>query len=493
MIDYETYCKIKALQKQNLRSTQIAALVHKHVDTIRYWIKEDNYHQRKTIQRASILDPFKEKIKSWLEKYPYSSVQIYQNLLELNYEGGLTTVRNYVRKVRPPKQKGFLTLSFRPGECAQVDWGQYGTIPVGSTRRKLHFFVMVLCHSRMMYLEFTLLERMEHFLTCHENAFRFFGAVPESVMVDNLKSAVLTRLVGQDPVFNRRYLDFANHYGFIIRACNVGKGNEKGRVENAVGYVKKNFLGGLNIADFSSLQPAAQQWVDTTANVRIHATTQKKPIGLFDEEKNACRQLPHTPYDCGTIITARVTNQFRVVVDTNRYSVPAEYSKELVTIKLYPDRLCIYQDNKFVARHVRSYDRNQNFEHPDHPKELLQQRKRAREQTLYKRFLALSNKADDYYKQLQQRRMNPLHHIRKIVALSEQYGKDKVSLALEDAFTFQAFSCEYIANILEQRERKMPEPGPLHLTRRQDLLELDIETPDLSVYDKKGDEDEQKK
>jgi hypothetical protein len=89
--------------------------------------------------------------------------------------------------------------------------------------------------------------------------------------------------------------------------------------------------------------------------------------------------------------------------------------------------------------------------------------------------------------------MNPLHHIRKIVALSEQYGKDKVSLALEDAFTFQAFSCEYIANILEQRERKMPEPGPLHLTRRQDLLELDIETPDLSVYDKKGDEDEQKK
>ena len=112
---------------------------------------------------------------------------------------------------------------------------------------------MVLCYSRMMYVEFTVSQTMEHFLTCHQNAFEFFGSVPKRVMVDNLKSAVLRRILGRPPVFNPKYLDFANHYGFAITPCNVGKGNEKGRVENAVGYVKKNFLAGLDIPTLSPL------------------------------------------------------------------------------------------------------------------------------------------------------------------------------------------------------------------------------------------------
>jgi len=100
---------------------------------------------------------------------------------------------------------------------------------------------------------------MEHFLACHQHAFEYFGAVPHKVMVDNLKSAVLRRALGEAPVLNPTYADFAAHYGFRIVPCNVGKGNEKGRVENGVGYVKKNFLAGLDIADFSVLNPAAKQ------------------------------------------------------------------------------------------------------------------------------------------------------------------------------------------------------------------------------------------
>lgn len=493
MIDYETYCKITQLHQNHLRPSQIATMLNIHEQTVRRWLHEESYHQRKRVKRASKLDPFKPQIQRWLEKYPYSSAQIFQRLQECGYPGGITILRDYVKMVRPAKEKGFLTLSFSPGECAQVDWGQYGTVAVGSTRRKLSFFVMVLCYSRMMYLEFTLMERMEHFLTCHENAFRFFGAVPQAVMVDNLKCAVLKRFVGQKPVFNRRYLDFSNHYGFSIRACGVGKGNEKGRVENAVGYVKKNFLAGLDIPDFSSIHAAAQKWIDTIANVRIHATTHKQPAVLFETEKQALRSLPENTFDCATINPVRATNQFRVVVDSNRYSVPAEFALAHLTLKAYPDRLCMYHQNELIARHTRSYDRYQDFENPDHIRELLKQRKKARDQLLFKRFLALSPRADEYYKQLAKRRMNPLHHIRQIVALSEIYDVDKVTRALEDAFVFRAFSCEYITNILEQRERSMPQPGALHITRRQDLLELDIEEPNLSIYDnekkkKKGDD-----
>ena len=116
-------------------------------------------------------------------------------------------------------------------------------------------------------------------------------------------------------------------------------------------------------------------------------------------------------------------------------------------------------------------------------------RKKAREQKLFLRFLALCPKAQEYYHQLEQRRLNPKHHVQKIVALSELYGTEAVARAMEDAFTYQAFSCEYIANLLQQRLHPAKEPGALHLTRQQDLLELELPAPDLSLYDTKNDPD----
>jgi transposase len=157
------------------------------------WANEKQYQPRKSAPRKSKLDPFKNDIVRMLEKHPYTAAQIYQQISRDGFDGGLTIVEDYVRKVRPPKTKAYLKLVFAPGECAQVDWGSYGTVQVGSTTRRLSFFVMVLCHSRMMYVQFTVLQTMEHFLGCHQNAFQSFGAVPQKIMVDNLKSAVLKR------------------------------------------------------------------------------------------------------------------------------------------------------------------------------------------------------------------------------------------------------------------------------------------------------------
>lgn len=417
-----------------------------------------------------------------LEKHAFTARQIFQRIQDAGFDGGITIVTDYVRKIRPPRTTPYLKLVFAPGECAQVDWGSYGNVRVGSTSRRLSFFVMVLCHCRMMYVEFTVSQTMEHFLGCHRNAFQFFGSVPQKIMVDNLKSAVLKRTIGKAPVFNPRYMDFADHYGFDIVPCNVGKGNEKGVVENAVGYVKKNLLNGLDISDFKMMQPLAQNWLDTIANVRNHGETGKRPVDMFAEEKQSLQPLPVEPYDIGVVKQARTSRQFRVTIDTNRYSVPAQLAGVGLTVKLYPDRLCFYHGNKLAARHVRSYDRRQDFEHPDHPKELLAQRRKARDQKIFMRFLSLSDRAQEYYRQMEQRRMNPFHHIRQIVALSEIYPQEQVTRAIEDAFSFSAFSCDYIANLLEQRSRQVKEPGALHLTRSSDLLELTIKKPDLSIY-----------
>jgi hypothetical protein len=183
--------------------------------------------------------------------------------------------------------------------------------------------------------------------------------------------------------------------------------------------------------------------------------------------------------------TVRVNNQFRIKVDGNRYSVPCQYASSQLTLKRFADRLLIYDQDKLVAEHVRRYDRHQDYELPDHVAPLLLHRQKARQQKLFLRFLALGPKAHEYYQQLEQRRLNPKHHVQKIVALSELYGAEAVARALEDAFTYQAFSCEYIANLLQQRQHPPQEPGALHLTRQADLLELELPAPDLSLYDPK--------
>ena len=493
MIDYETFVKIKVFKDQHgLNCSQIARELDLDYRTVEKWIEKKHYQQRNSPRRTSKLDPFKGQIQRMLETHPYTAAQIFQRLTEDDFDGGYTIVKEYVRKVRPPKIKAFLKLSFAPGECAQVDWGSYGSVAVGETSRRLSFFVMVLCYSRMMYVEFTVSQTMEYFLGCHQNAFDFFGAVAGKVMVDNLKSAVLKRIVGKDPIFNPKYLDFANHHGFTIVPCAVGKGNEKGRVESGVGYVKKNFLAGLDIPDFNALNPAVIHWLNTVANVRVHGETGKRPVDRFQRERQSMTQLPPYPYDIATIDQVRASRQFRVAVDGNRYSVPAEYAGAALTLKTYPERLCIYHREKLIARHVRNYDRRQDIELPDHPKALLAQRRKARDQKIFMRFVSLSDKADNYYRQLEQRRMNPLHHIRQIVALSEIYGDQAVQRAIEDAFAFQAFSCEYIANLLEQRVRKLPQPGALHLTRRQDLLEITVAKPDMEIYNKSLKKSEEK-
>ena len=258
VVDYETYCQIRDhLGHQRLTVAQTARALGLHPRTVAKWAGTQQFRPRAGVARASKLDPFKGQIVRWLDAHAYSAQQIFQRLGEAGYEGGISIVKDYVCRVRPRHQEAFLKLDFAAGECAQIDWGEWGTIAVGSTRRRLSFFLMVLCYSRLMYLEFTVSQKMEFFLACHENAFAAIGGVPSRLMVDNLKSAVLQRLVGAAPVFNPKYLDFSRHWGFEISPCNVRAGQEKGRVENGIGFVKKNLLAGLELADFSAMKPAA--------------------------------------------------------------------------------------------------------------------------------------------------------------------------------------------------------------------------------------------
>jgi transposase len=479
MIDYATWCAIRDGAAKRLSADQLAASLSLDVKTVRRWIGRA-YAPRQTVRRESKLDPFKGRIVRWLETHPLSAQQVFQRLREEGYGGGISIVKDYVRAIRPRPREAFLTLAFAPGEAAQVDWGEFGTIAVGDTRRRLSFFVMVLAWSRMMYVEFT---------PAHVNAFNALG-VPRKVMVDNLRCAVLRHPRGERAEFNPRYVDFARHFGFEIVACAVAKGNEKGRVERGVGYVKGNFLSGLELPDFAALNAAVRLWLESVANVRLHRETHRRPVDLWAEERAHLQALNPRPFDVGRVLALRANRQFRVSFEGNRYSVPARFAGAQVTVKAYPDRLCVYHGEELIARHSRSFERHRDIEDPDHAKALVAQRRHARDAHVLKRFLALSPLAAKYHAGLLERRGNALAHVRKIVALAEIHGEAPVVRALADALAFEAFSSEYVAHLIEARERKLPEASPLVLMRRTDVLDLELPPADLSVYaNTTGDDD----
>ncbi len=484
MIDFHTYQQIHQLHEQEgLCAAQIARQLHLHPETVSQWLARPRFEARRAPRRPTKLDVFRADVVRLLHQHPYTARQIFQRLRELGYTGSYTRLKILVRQLRPPVRPAFLTLQFAPGQCAQIDWGHAGWIPCGATRRRVSFFVMVLAHSRRLYLEFTLAQSMEHFLHAHRNAWEYFGGVTAEVMVDNAKTAVLDHPRGGPPAFHPRYLDFAQHYGFRIKACAPAQPQQKGRVEAAVAYVKGNFLRGLELTSLDALNAAARLWLETVANVRLHAQTRRVPDELFAEEIPKLRPLNPAPYDASVLVDVRSNARARVVVDTNRYSVPPRFASQGLRLKLRPERLLFYHQERPIAEHPRSYDRHRDIVHPEHEEELLAQRRQGRRQLQLVQFLALSPQAEAYLQQLGQRRANLPHHIQKTLALVEIYGRDATARALEDAFAFHAFGVEYLANLLAQRARPVREPGALHLTRQQDLLDLDLPAPDLSLYD----------
>ena len=350
MIDYETFCRLRQLHDvKGLKASQIAVELDLDPKTVERWLAQPTYQRRQGTRRASKLDSFRGQIVALLERHPYTAQQLFQQLRQQGYAGGYSILKDFVRLVRPTRQPAYLMLEFAPGECAQVDWGSFGSVAVGATRRRLSFFVMVLCYSRMMYVEFTLGEGMEQFLACHRHAFEFFQGCCAKVVIDNLKVGVLRHPVGQKAVFHPRYLDLAAHYGFTPVACNVRKANEKGRVENGVGYVKKNFLNGLDLPSFAAVNPAARVWRDTVANVWVHGETHRKPLDLFATEQPRLKPLPVQPYDCAVVRPISANGCCHVLLDTNRYSVPPRYASQ-VCVMLKNLNYSTYQVLRFMSQ-----------------------------------------------------------------------------------------------------------------------------------------------
>ena len=498
-MNIETWALIRRLHFQDhLKIRAIARQLKIGRKAVRRAIAMKTYSASKKRKGTSILDPFKPRIKSLLKDYPaLNAVRILEEITHEGYTGSLTLLRCYLRNIRPRPKEVFSKLHFEPAEAFQVDWASLGTISHEGVAHRLYALLLVACYSRYLYVAFTLSMKTEEFLRCHQMAFDYFGGVFRYGMYDNCKNAVLSHLKGAVH-FHPKLLAFCDHYLFEPRACRPRRPQEKGIVENAVRYLKSSFMAGRRFTSLSQLKAESLNWMNQVANVRIHKTTRKRPIDLFEKEKALLRKLPEHAMDVRIVRTVKVTHQFRINFESNTYTVPPKYVGQTLTLKASFLEVTLYHLEIEVAKHTRSYRRGIDVADKSHEERQRALKRRVDRSLMERDFRNLSPEAGSYLEGLSKGALNATVQIKKILDLVPLYGKTEICQAIQKALAFDAFGFGYIHNlVIQSRNRKNTPPHtPVILPQIEDLESLAFEERDLGDYDqfleeRKTDDDEE--
>jgi len=319
-------------------------------------------------QNVSSVEPYRELVEE-LRREGVEAAAIYTRLRSQHYSGSYSSVYRFVRRLKPLAPDVVVRVETRPGEEAQVDFGSAGKMldPGTGKLRSAWVFVMTLSWSRHQYVEFVFDQKVATWLRLHRNAFDFFGGVPERVVLDNLKAAIV-RACWDDPQVQQAYRELAEHYGFLIAPCRPRTPRHKGKVEKGgVHYVKRNLLGGRKPTTIGQANQDGLRWVNTTAGQRIHGTTRERPLLRFETEKTMLTPLPVIPYDLAIWKQVKLHRDGHVVFENAYYSAPFRLVGERLWVRGGVQTVQIYTaDYQLAATHPRADHPGQRFTHLDH-------------------------------------------------------------------------------------------------------------------------------
>ncbi len=362
----------------------------------------------------------------------------------------------------------------------QVDWADFGFAIPGCPRR-VSAFVMALCYSRRLYIEFVLSQSMGSFLRCMERGLAFFGGSAETEIYDNMKTVVLEPHP-RHPVFNQRFLKYASARGFAVRACTPGRGNEKGRVERPIGFVRSRFWPGRRCTDLLDLNVQAAAWRDGPCNNRVHEATGKVPALVFEnEEKRLLKPLSPISIEADDLLPGGVTKLFRVGFDRNRYSVPSRLVAQSVLVRADDETVSVFLGPKEVARHRRSWGIGEDIEDPSHRRAVIEERPRA-SGALPLGLQGLGETGSRYFQVFAASNRSLAREAQRLVLLVELFGESQCTSAIAEVMQTGHVGAEYIEYVLRHKRRLRPSPPPLLLGDPQ-LDLLSFREPDLAVYD----------
>jgi transposase len=500
MIKVEDKEKIRrAYYVENKSVRQIARELKYARQTVRKAIQsaEPERYKMKQPRQAPVLGPYKERIQELLTesetmppKQRYTSYRIYELIEAEGFTGSESTVRHYVAQVRKARKrpKIYLPLEFDPGTDAQVDWGEADVILKGE-QVTVQLFLMRLCYSRRLFVMAFPRQKQEAFFAGHVAAFAHFEGVPQRLTYDNLKAAVKKVLEGKDREEQSSYVTFRSHYLFDSHYCTPGAGHEKGRVEEGVGYVRRNFMTPLPRVDSFAqlnehlLRQCFKNDQRTIAGQKVNVEQ------AWQEERPLLRPLPSYAFDCAKSKKVRLNGFGQVQLETNRYSVPADKAEAKLIAKLYPFEVQIFRpgDEEPIACHPRCYGHQEDVFDPLHYLPLLQQRpgafqhakpiRRWREQwpPVYEELLARLQQQWPEGQGLQQ-----FIHILK---LHQHHPAEGIEQAVTQALAYNCAHRDGVELCLRQLQQPDPIFETLDLQNHPKLAQIAAQPSDLERYE----------
>jgi transposase len=351
MIKVDQLMHIKELHNEGHSIHDIVRITGHSRNTVRKVLRGEHDLKFKAPQRTSKLDPYKGYLKQRYDEHRLSAVRLIEEIRPMGYDGSIATLRRYLKTLKTEhRRRSRLTVRFEtpPGKQAQADWSYCGRFagPDGKPV-PVYLFAMVLAFSRMMFIRFTTSMKMGPLIECHQRAFEFFGGVTATVLYDNMKQVRL----GPDRL-NEQLLDFANHYGFVPKTHKPYRPRTKGKVERPMDYIKDNFLAGREFSDIDHLNAHSLHWLGHTANVRIHGTTQKRPIDLFDQEKPTLAPITEVaPYRFVDPVARVVSYESMIRFHGSRYSVPPQYAGQSVQVAAEGGQVLVRVGDTVIAEH----------------------------------------------------------------------------------------------------------------------------------------------
>jgi transposase len=443
----------------------IARQLRVHRDTVARVLAQAGLPRIGQPHRPSKLDPYLPFIHQTLAKFPtLTASRLHGMVQERGYRGGPSHFRHVIACHRPrPAAEAYLRLHSLPGEQAQVDWGHFGHLAIGRARRPLMAFVAVLSFSRQLFLRFFLDARMENFLRGHVGAFAAWNAVPRVILYDNLKSAVLERYA--DAIrFHPTLLDFAGYYRYEPRPVAVARGNEKGRVERAIRYVRDNFFAARKYADLGDLNAQADAWCQGPAADRWCPEQDAGTVReAFAKESPHLLKLPDNPYPVVERIAVSVGKTPYVRYDKNDYSVPHTHVRRSLTILADPDRVRIVDGQQLLASHRRSYDKGERIEDPAHVHSLVEQKREARRHRATSQLTSAAPASQTLLVRAADRGDNLGTITAALMRLLRRYGAAELQAGIIEALDRNVPHPNAVRLALERRREDRQQPPPVNM------------------------------
>ena len=465
----------------------IATQLRVHHGTVRRVLAQAGVPLAPIMIRASIAAPYVAFIVETLTKYPtLRASRLYQMVKERGYPGAPDHFRAIVAQWRPRRAaEAYLRLRTLPGQEAQCDWAHFSTLTVGRATRPLMAFVMVLSYSRQLFLRFYLGAAMNYFIRGHVEAFHAFSAVPRVLLYDNLKSAVLER-VGDAIRFNPTLLELAAHYRLEPRPVAVARGNEKGRVERAIRFVRDAFFAARTFRDLADLNAQADAWCQGAAADRLCPEDRVRTVRMvFAEEQPRLLALPPNPFPTEERIEVDIGKTPYARFDLNDYSIPHTYVRRTVTVLATLDTVRVCDGQTLLASHPRCFDRGQQIEVPAHLDDLVTHKRAGRAHRAQDRLHHAAPSAQALFLRAAERGAHLGVLTRGLLALLASHGASALEAAIAAALAEDAAHLGAVRHFIDAHASARGQRPPIAVVLPDDprLQAINVRPQPLQAYD----------